>query len=51
MRDLSRNHVLLFALFFLALFAALFFGVVQVHKRAALRHSTASYTPQAAPAN
>ncbi len=45
MRDLSRNHILLFAVFFLALFAALFFGVVQAHKRLAQGHNTASYTP------
>jgi hypothetical protein len=44
MRDLSRNHVLFFGIFFVALFVALFVGVVQVHKRNALRTS-ASYAP------
>ena len=33
MRDLSRKHLLAFALLFVALFAVLFAGVVEVHSR------------------
>jgi hypothetical protein len=54
MRDLSRSHVLLFALLFLALFAALFAAVVQVHRRDTMRHRIATYPAPAqlpAPAN
>ncbi|HEY3991150.1 MAG TPA: hypothetical protein VGM02_17755 [Acidobacteriaceae bacterium] len=53
MRDLSHKHVLAFVVFFIALFAALFVGVVQVHSRNMQRHATAHYAPaaQAAPAN
>ena len=40
MRDLSRGHLLLFALLFLTLFAALFAGVIQIHKRN-VRHAAA----------
>jgi hypothetical protein len=53
MRDLSRNHLLAFAIFFIALFAVLFAGVVQVHNRNVQRHATAHYAPakQVAPTN
>jgi hypothetical protein len=53
MRDLSRKHLLAFALLFVALFAALFAGVVEVHSRNMQRHAIAHYVPaaQAAPTN
>jgi hypothetical protein len=53
MRDLSRNHLLAFAIFFIALFTILFAGVVLVHNRNMQRHATAHYTPatQATPTN
>jgi hypothetical protein len=53
MRDLSRKHLLAFAVFFIALFAILFAGVVQVHNRNMQRHATAHYAPatQVAPTN
>jgi hypothetical protein len=53
MRDLSRNHLLAFAIFFIALFAILFAVVVQVHNHNMQRHATAHYAPatQAAPTN
>jgi hypothetical protein len=47
MRDLSHKHILAFVVFFIALFAILFAGVVQVHKRNVQRHATAHYTPAA----
>jgi hypothetical protein len=50
MRDLSRRHILGFVLFFIALFAVLFAGVVQVHNRNMQRHATAHYAPAAASA-
>jgi hypothetical protein len=45
MRDLSHKHILAFAIFFIALFAILFAGVVQVHKRNMQGHDTAHYAP------
>jgi hypothetical protein len=53
MRDLSRNHLLAFTIFFIALFAILFAGIVQVHNRNVQRHATAHYAPatQVAPTN
>jgi hypothetical protein len=53
MRDLSRKHILAFALLFVALFAVLFASVVQVHSRNMQQHATAHYVPaaQAAPTN
>jgi hypothetical protein len=53
MRDLSRKHLLAFAIFFIALFTILFAGVIQVHNRNMQRHATAHYAPasQAAPTN
>jgi hypothetical protein len=52
MRDLSRKHLLAFALLFVALFAVLFAGVVEVHSRNMQRHG-AHYVPatQVAPTN
>ncbi|HEX6772251.1 MAG TPA: hypothetical protein VF126_09520 [Acidobacteriaceae bacterium] len=50
MRDLSRKHILAFALLFVALFAVLFAGVVQVHNRNMQRHATAHYAPATQPA-
>jgi hypothetical protein len=50
MRDLSRGHVLLFALLFLALFASLFAGVVQVHRRNMMHHTVAAYPAAIRPA-
>jgi hypothetical protein len=50
MRDLSRGHVLLFALLFLTLFASLFAGVVQVHRRNMMHHTVAAYPGAAQPA-
>lgn len=53
MRDLSHKHILAFVVFFIALFAILFAGVVQMHNRNMQRHATAHYTPstQASPTN
>jgi hypothetical protein len=53
MRDLSHNHLLAFAIFFIALFTILFAGVVHVHNRNVQRQATAHYAPatQAAPTN
>ena len=53
MSDLSHKHILAFVVFFLALFAILFAGVVQVHNRSMQRHATARYAPaaHATPAN
>jgi hypothetical protein len=54
MRDLSRKHLVAFAIFFIAFFAILFVGVVQVHNRNMQRHATAHYAPaaqQPAPGN
>jgi hypothetical protein len=42
MSDLSHKHILAFAIFFIALFAVLFVGVVAVHSRNMQRHATAS---------
>jgi hypothetical protein len=50
MRDLSRGHVLLFALLFLTLFASLFTGVVQVHRRNMMHHRVAAYQAATRPA-
>jgi hypothetical protein len=49
MRDLSSKHLLAFVVFFIALFAILFAGVVQAHNRNMQRHSTAHYAPAAQP--
>jgi hypothetical protein len=43
MSDLSHKHILAFAILFIALFAVLFVGVVQVHNRNMRRHATAHY--------
>jgi hypothetical protein len=53
MRDLSHKHILAFAILFIALFAVLFAGVIEVHSRNTQRHATAHYVPasQAAPTN
>jgi predicted secreted protein len=53
MRDLSHKHILAFAIFFIALFAVLFVGVIEVHSRNMQRHATASNAPhtQIAPTN
>lgn len=53
MRDLSHKHILAFVVFFIALFAILFAGVVQMHNRNMQRHATAHYTPvtQTSPTN
>jgi hypothetical protein len=53
MRDLSRKHLLAFALLFVALFAVLFAGVVEVHSRNMQHHASAHYVPatQVAPTN
>jgi predicted secreted protein len=54
MGDLTLKHLLAFAIFFIALFAVLFVGVIEVHSRNTQRHATAHYTPAshpAAPAN
>jgi hypothetical protein len=53
MRDLSHKHILAFVVFFIALFAILFAGVVQMHNRNMQRHATAHYTPatRASPTN
>ena len=53
MRDLSHTHILAFVVFFIALFAILFAGVVQVHSRNMQRHATAHYAPapQTTPTN
>ena len=45
MRDLSHKHILAFIVFFIALFAILFAGVIQVHNRNMQRHATARYAP------
>jgi hypothetical protein len=50
MRDLSRGHVLLFALLFLTLFASLFAGVVQVHRRNMMHHAVTAYPTATRPA-
>ena len=50
MSDLSHKHILAFVVFFIALFAILFVGVVQVHKRNIQRHATAHYAPTTASA-
>jgi hypothetical protein len=50
MRDLSRKHILAFALLFVALFAVLFASVVQVHNRNMQRNATAHYAPVSQPA-
>jgi hypothetical protein len=50
MSDLSHKHILAFVVLFLALFAILFAGVVQVHNRNTQRHATAHYAPAAAAA-
>jgi hypothetical protein len=50
MRDLSLKHIVAFAALFIALFAVLFAGVVQVHNRNMQRHATAHYAPAAQPA-
>ena len=53
MRDLSHKHILAFAIFFIALFAVLFAGVVEVHSRNMQRQATASNAPptQVTPTN
>ena len=53
MRDLSRKHLVAYALFFVALFVVLFAGVVQVHNRNMQRHASAHYAPatQVTPTN
>ena len=53
MRDLSLKHLLAFAIFFIALFALIFAGVVGVHNRNMQRHASAHYAPatHTAPAN
>jgi hypothetical protein len=50
MSDLSHKHILAFVVFFIALFAILFVGVVQVHNRNMQRHATAHYASAAASA-
>jgi hypothetical protein len=50
MSDLSHKHILAFVVFFIALFALLFAGVVQVHNRHMQRHATAHYAPATASA-
>jgi hypothetical protein len=50
MSDLSHKHILAFVVFFIALFAILFAGVVQVHNRNMQRHATAHYAPATASA-
>jgi hypothetical protein len=53
MRDLSHKHILAYVIFFIALFAVLFAGVVEVHSRNMQRHATASNAPatQVTPTN
>jgi hypothetical protein len=50
MGDLSHKHLLAYAIFFIALFAVLFAGVIGVHNRNLQRHATAHFTPVSHPA-
>jgi hypothetical protein len=50
MDDLSLKHLLAFAIFFIALFAVIFVGVIEVHSRNTQRHAAAHYTPASQPA-